>query len=182
MIVTTEQFDEYLTEQELRGMQILIGALVMGALVFALIVIAMLTGILDMAGAVPVQIPFTTLAVVVIIATFGGLYASVMLPDRIIQSRFVRTTGDDDGRWQQAAGRQLNAIRTGYILQFAVIEGIAFLGLVFNILAAMNGFGLDSWIVWTNFLPTILLILRLRSAFPTRDRILELHRTYSRLI
>ncbi|TVQ14040.1 MAG: hypothetical protein EA364_05110 [Balneolaceae bacterium] len=181
MVVNTEQFDQYLTEPELRGMQILIGALVMGALMFALIVIAMLTGIVDVSGTVTVQIPFTTLAVVVIFATFAGLYASVVLHHRIIQSQFARTASVDTGTWQHTAGRQLNAIRTGYILQFSVIEGIAFLGLVFNMLAAMNGYGLDSWIVWTNFLPTILLILRIRTAFPTRERILELHRTYSRL-
>jgi hypothetical protein len=62
------------------------------------------------------------------------------------------------------------------------LKGVAFLGLAFNMLAAMNGYGLESWIVWTNFLPTILLILRLRSAFPTRERILEIHRIYSRLV
>jgi hypothetical protein len=182
MVVTTEQFDEYLTEQELRGIQILVGALVMGALMFALVVIAMLAGVLDMSGTITVQIPFTILAVVVIIATLAGLYASVVLPDRTIQRRFTRTASDDAGTWQHTAGRQLNAVRTGYILQFAVIEGIAFLGLTFNLLAAMNGYGFDSWIVWTNFLPIILLILRLRSAFPTRDRILEIHRIYSRLV
>jgi hypothetical protein len=181
MVVTTEQFDEYLTEQELRGIQILVGALVTGALMFALIVIAMLTGIIDMSGALPDQIPFTTLAVVVIVATLAGLYASVMLPDRIIRNHFAPTTSVDAKTWQHTAGLQLNSIRTGYILQFAVIEGVAFLGLAFNTLAAMNGYGLDSWVVWTNFLPVILLILRLRSAFPTRERILELHRTYSRL-
>jgi hypothetical protein len=182
MVVTTEQFDEYLTEPELRGIQILVAALVMGALMFALIVITMLAGVLDMSGTVTVQIPFTILAVVVIVATLAGLYASVVLPDRIIQSRFARTASDDAGTWQHTAGRQLNAVRTGYILQFAVIEGVAFLGLAFNMLAAMNGYGLESWIVWTNFLPTILLILRLRSAFPTRERILEIHRIYSRLV
>jgi hypothetical protein len=113
MVVTTEQFDEYLTEPELRGIQILVAALVMGALMFALIVITMLAGVLDMSGTVTVQIPFTILAVVVIVATLAGLYASVVLPDRIIQSRFARTASDDAGTWQHTAGQAAQCRQDG---------------------------------------------------------------------
>jgi hypothetical protein len=183
MSQNTAAFAEWLPEQEYRGIQIVIGGLLLGAALFAVVAVLALQG-LFLAGqeAADPALPMEILAVVVVFATMAGLFGSVTVPDRIMTAQFSQASALAKENREDMFRRQISAIRSGLIIQFAILEGIAFLGLTFNLIAGFSGIGFDSWVVWVNFLPTILLFLRTRSAFPSKGRIVELHRHYSQLV
>jgi hypothetical protein len=181
-MVNTNTSVEALNQQELQTTQIIIGALIFGVIPMAGFVILILTGVVDLASGGTTGIDHNVFAFVIVIATLAGMYASTIVPDRIMTNLFRDAS---DITTQNPIGlmkKQIGAIRTGMIIKFAFLEGVAFLGLIFNIIATLDGYGVDSWRVWLNFLPTILLLLRARAEFPTRERILDIHRTYSQLV
>jgi nitrate reductase gamma subunit len=181
-MVNTRTFGEALNQQELQTFQIMVGTLILGVLFFAGFVILFLTGMVDMVSENAPRFDHNMFAIIIVIATLAGMYASVIVPDRIMTSLFREASSTMRENPNDSLKKQINAIRTGMIIKFGLLEGVAFIGLAFNMMAAMDGYGLDSWRVWLNFLPSILLLLRARAEFPTRERILEIHRNYSQLV
>jgi len=95
------------------------------------------------------------------------VYRFIVNPKRLAGSMYLANQPDHAA----IAEKCLSLIRTGTILRFAFLEGVAFFGLILCLLAGQNGLLEAHPEYWLNVFSYLVLLLVTLATFATRDRV-----------
>jgi uncharacterized membrane protein len=174
--VPVEDFETALSDEHLRTMQVIGVALPIGVVIFAAIVGVMYfvrePAIPQDAGAV------NALTAVHALFAIVGLVGAWLLPEIMFREANLRKWAVWAGRTvvaREGANRQatlcIGLIQMSRIIRLAVLEGVAFLGLVACLLAVQQGTVQHQPLYWLNASTALLFIAYAALTIPTRDRI-----------
>lgn len=170
--VTLEDFQKGITQEKVRTLQILCGALGMGILIFTGVVIFLhFQGMAKAPTPKPENFQFSTvLSLVHGLAGISILGMAFFLPLFLLKQGLNQETSDEADLGQQCLGR----ITGYYIVKMALLEGIALLGLVVCLLSSMNGVLYRESVYWANLATPFIFWAILLSEFPTEKRMIDL--------
>lgn len=167
-----DEFEELLTDDNVRSMQIMQAALGSGVLIFIVIVIAMYfsyaaaeaTGRADFVWILTL-IHFVLSAVMIVL--------SFWLYKRRLTAEAVTRSSESDSI---SAAACLDALRSAIIIRLGLLEGAAFCGLVVCIVAVMNGVMQENAVFWINLFSAFVMLFFVISLFPSRERLIEFYK------
>jgi len=165
--MSKQAFMEALTPNDLKGMQVLIGAMPVGIVLFLLVVLfRTLIAPIDTPDAASDGSTVTMLSLVHLIL-FGA--AIVLAP--ILHRAQLRKVVDGGARGEELAVEAVGAVRQAAIVRLAVLEAPALFGLIICLLASKHELLSVQPIYWLNALSSLIFILFAAMNFPTRERV-----------
>ncbi len=172
--INLADFQQLLTRKNLLPIQIIQLGITAGCTVF-LVVVLVLTGkrSVGAVGAGENAFPIDILTLIHLglaltaYAAAIGMYRFLVNPKRLAGSMYLANQPDHAA----IAEKCLSLIRTGTILRFAFLEGVAFFGLILCLLAGQNGLLEAHPEYWLNVFSYLVLLLVTLATFATRDRV-----------
>lgn len=155
------EFDQRLSGQRLRTMQIVQAALMAG-MFFFLLVVALLAATTP-ASDRPDREPVSTLSLAVVMVSLSAAAGSVVVPKRYIDaSKNAAAPGEDP------YAKALSLMQTSLILRMAILEGAGMFGLAVCIIAATGGLTQSEPVWLLNAVPAFIMLASGVLTFPTR--------------
>lgn len=175
--ISLADFQQLLTRKNLLPIQIIQLGITAGCTVF-LVVVLVLTGKQTAGPAGPFGpaentppidiLSFIHLGLALMAyAAAIGMYRFLVNPKRLAGSMYLANQPDHAA----IAEKCFSLIRTGTILRFAFLEGVAFFGLILCLLAGQNGLLEAHPEYWLNVFSYFVLLLVTLATFATRDRL-----------
>ncbi|MCH8556312.1 MAG: hypothetical protein LAT84_00760 [Balneolia bacterium] len=159
--------EEFNDKTQVLAIQILVAGLVVSAVFFAIIVIVFtIPGVVQHPESGEGGINFTILTAITLFATITAVPVSNML--------FVNNL-----KQLKDTPMPLVQLRTAYVVRFALLEGVALLGLVFILLAAVGDQVQENMMIWLNAVPFIWMLIVFATNFPSLERLKSLYKEYT---
>lgn len=158
-------FSAHFTFQKLRTIQIICAALNLGVLLF-LTVILILSFTLE-----PIKEQGALHGTILIITGIALLGSILLYPFSVTLFNKKLQSSKSPESFEQ------NLV-TAYALRFAILEAVAFLGLIALLLAVLDGTLFENLFYWINLLPLFFMLLVTITNFPTRSYIGQLYEVH----
>jgi len=166
------EFEELLTDDNVRSMQIIQAALGSGVLIFVVIVIAMYFSYATDEATGSADFVWMLTLIHFVAAAIMFVLSSWMYKRRLTEQAVRRASGEDTIN----AGSCLEALRSAIIIRLGLLEGAAFYGLVVCIVAVMNGVMNENAIFWINLFSAFVMLFFVIWLFPSRERLIEFYK------
>jgi hypothetical protein len=112
------------------------------------------------------------------VRTLTGVELAITVPLIYLSSLIFRMRLTSAARDIRVPNAMLPAvIRSALILRVALLEGGAMFGLVVCLIAVMSGVMQTNLAYWINLIGVLAMLAVVSQGFPTRDRILDIHRS-----
>ena len=161
-----EDFSKQLKQQDFLGIIILQLALTMGVIIFSGVV-----GVLFLIGQHEANIE--SIDVVNLLSAVAGVlsFSSIMFFVALPKLRYKEDNLRGIFESEDVVGSFMTQFRTTRIIQMAVLEGAALLGVVTCLLAVLFGVMADKPMYWANLTPAIIMVLISVTNFPTKSHL-----------
>lgn len=176
--VSLQEFQKELTPLAIRTFRIIYSALAAGVLFFLLIIFIMYTKHISLEANIDDLSYFNTLSLVnavLIIVTFisSSFFYNRQFSKKNLQNSVTKDILDPKGNQLNLTPAQkcLSLIRTAAIIRIAPLEGSAFFGMVFTLLAVQNGVADLSPVYLLNALSVIPMLITVAATFPSTERL-----------